>query len=406
MINIKVFEKNLCDHCLGRLYSGLLTGFTNEQRGEAIRKYVAMMIDAKLVDSTNMNLANFHGFRFRNGLKAGKEDQCWLCHDLFDDLDKFANEACRKLNNLEFETFLVGSKVSGGILGREEKMWEITGIEFVESIKSEINRELGKKLEKILCKEVNFKKPDVLVIADLAKGKVDLQINSVYILGYYKKMKRGIPQSKWGTPGHYKTSVQEIVAKPFMKASKAKGNSFHGYGREDIDARCLDWRPFVIEMESPVKRKFNLKKIEKSINMSSKIKVKILRYCDKNTVRRIKTEGGDKTYCVTVKLSKSIDKKDLSKLKKLVGTISQRTPTRVAHRRADLIRKRKVKDINYKWINSKTIELKVKTNAGLYVKEFVSGNDGRTIPSVAQVLGVGATPKNLDVISIQRPKDI
>ena len=93
-------------------------------------------------------------------------------------------------------------------------------------------------------------------------------------------------------------------------------------------------------------------------------------------------------------------------MKKLVGIISQRTPTRVAHRRADLVRKRKVKEIKYKWVNSKTIELKVKTNAGLYVKEFVSGNGGRTIPSVAQALGVDATPKNLDVIEIQRPKGI
>ena len=406
MINEKIFEKNLCDHCLGRLYSGLLTGSTNEERGDAIRKYVAMMVDAKLVDSSKMNLANFHGLKFRNGMKSGKEEECWLCHNLFDELEKFSKEACKKLNNIEFETFLVGSKVNGAVLAREEKMWEITGIEFVESIKSEINRELGKKLEKMLCKEVNFKNPDVLIIADFAKDRIDLQINSVYVLGYYKKMKRGIPQSKWGTPGHYKTSVQEIVAKPFVKASKAKGNSFHGYGREDIDARCLDWRPFVIEMESPKKRKFNLKKMEKAINKGSKVKVKILRFCDKNTVRRIKTEGGDKTYRVTAKLSKPVKKKDLAKLKKLVGIISQRTPTRVAHRRADLVRKRKVREIKYKWINGKTLELKIRTNAGLYVKEFVSGNDGRTIPSVAQTLGVEATPKNLDVIKIQRPKGI
>jgi tRNA pseudouridine synthase 10 len=365
-----------------------------------------MMLDAKLIDSANMNLANFHGFKFRSGLKAGNEERCWLCNNLFDYLDRFAKESCKKLKKLEFESFLVGSKVKDDVLGREEKMWETTGIEFVESIKSEINRELGKKLEKVLCKEVNFKKPDVLIIADFANKRVELQINSVYVLGCYKKLKRGIPQSKWGTPGHYKTSVQEIVAKPFMKASKGKSNSFHGYGREDIDARCLDWRPFVIEMEAPIKRKFDLKKMEKSINRGSKVKVKILRFCDKSTVRRIKTERGDKTYRVTVKLSKPIQKKDLRKLKKLVGTISQRTPTRVAHRRADLVRKRKVKEIKYRWINRKTIELKVKTNAGLYVKEFVSGNNGRTIPSVAGALGVEATPKNLDVIEIQRPKDI
>lgn len=405
MINIKVLEKNLCDHCLGRLYSGLLTGMTNEERGIAIRKYVAMMIDAKKVDYSNMDLSNFHGFKFRCGLKPGKKQKCWLCSNLFDDLEKMADKAIKKTKGLEFKTFLVGSRVSGDVLNREEKLWEITSIEFVESIKSEINRELGKMLEKILDKQVDFKKPDILIIADFVKG-IQIQINSLYVLGYYKKLKRGIPQSKWGTPGKYKTSVQEIVAKPFMEATKGKGNSFHGCGREDIDARCLDWRPFVIEIEEPRKREIGLRKMQIRINRGSKIKVKILRFCDKNVVRRIKTEGGDKTYRVTVKFSKSVQKKDLRKLKSLKGTISQRTPTRVAHRRADLIRKRTVREIKYRYINSKKIELKVRTSAGLYVKELVTGNNGRTIPSVSQVLGVEATPKDLDVIGIQRPKNI
>lgn len=406
MINTKVLEKNLCNHCLGRIYSGLLSGFTNEQRGETVRKYAAMMIDAKKIDTSNLNLSNFHGMKFRSGLKPGKEDTCWLCSNLFDKLDNVAKKTCKKINNREFESFLVGSRVSGTILNKEEKLWEITGIEFVESIKSEINRELGKKLEKMLCKEVKFKSPDILIIADFAKDTIELQVKSLYALGHYKKMKRGIPQCKWGTPGHYKTSVQEIVAKPFMRAAKGDGNSFHGYGREDIDARCLDWRPFVIEIEKPVKRKISLRKMQKQINKSKKVKVKLLRFCDKSTVRRIKTERGDKAYRVTVKFGKSIQKKDLKKLEKLKGTISQRTPTRVAHRRADLVRKRVVKEIKYKWINSRTIELRVKTNAGLYVKELVSSNNGRTTPSVAEVLGVAATPKNLDVIKIQRPKGI
>ena len=140
MINIKIFEKNLCDHCLGRLYSGLLTGMTNEERGKAIREYVAMMIDAKMIDSNNMDLANFHGLKFRSGLKAGNREKCWICSNLFDNLDNMAKKSRNKIKNLEFDTFLVGSRVSDKVLNREEKMWEITGIEFVESIKSEINR--------------------------------------------------------------------------------------------------------------------------------------------------------------------------------------------------------------------------------------------------------------------------
>jgi tRNA pseudouridine synthase 10 len=71
-----------------------------------------------------------------------------------------------------------------------------------------------------------------------------------------------------------------------------------------------------------------------------------------------------------------------------------------------LIRKRLVKALKYKQIDKRTIELTVKTNAGLYVKELVTGDNGRTKPSVTEIMGVEAKPKNLDVIKIERPKNL
>ena len=402
----KVLEKNLCDHCLGRLYSRLLTGMTNEERGKAVRKFMAMMIDAKVIDNPKIDFNNFHGLKFRNNETEIKKEECWLCSNLFDRLDKFAESAVKKINKLEYNSFLVGSRINDDIFRKEEKLWELTGIELVESIKSEINRELGKKIYDLVEKPVNFKKPDILVVADFEKDKVNIQVNPLYVLGYYKKLKRGIPQSEWGTPGKYKTSVQEIIAKPFMKVTKGRNNSFHGYGREDIDAKCLDWRPLVFEVLEPKKRKFSLKNVEKEINKSRKIKVKLLKFCDRDTVIRVKTVRGDKTYRVLVKLSKPVEKKDLRKLKELKVSIAQRTPIRVSHRRADLIRRRRVKEIRYKQINSKTLEIKVKGAAGLYIKELVTGDKGRTKPSVSQKLGCEAVVKELDVIKIERPKNL
>jgi len=219
-------------------------------------------------------------------------------------------------------------------------------------------------------------------------------------------LKRGVPQCKWGTPGKYKTSIQQIIAKPIMKFTKGKDNSFHGAGREDVDARCLDWRPFVIEINEPKKRYINLKNIEKLINKNKKVNIKGLKFSNKNVVRRIKTETGDKIYRILVKLNKSIEESDLKKLKNLIGVISQRTPKRVAHRRADLIRRRKVKSVKWKQLNRKTIELKIKTSAGLYIKELVTGDKERTKPSVAEILDVEAIPKDLDVIKIEKPKNL
>ncbi|MFH1229445.1 MAG: tRNA pseudouridine(54/55) synthase Pus10, partial [Candidatus Aenigmatarchaeota archaeon] len=235
---------------------------------------------------------------------------------------------------------------------------------------------------------------------------VEIKINPLFVLGYYSKLKRGFPQCKWGTPQKYGTSVQEIVAKPLMKVTKGTDNAFHGFGREDVDARCLGQRPFVIEIIEPKIRKFKIKDVQKKINISKKVKIKLVKMVDKTIVRRIKTEMGDKTYRVDVNFSQPVDKKDLLKLNGLIGAINQRTPVRVSHRRADLVRRRLVKELRYKIINPKKIVLIVKTNAGLYVKELVHGDEGRTNPSVAGILGIEARPKNLDVIKIDGPKNL
>jgi tRNA pseudouridine synthase 10 len=403
--SVKILEKNLCNNCLGRFFSGLLSGYTNEERGKFIRTLIAMMIDSKSIDYSKIEPSNFFGFKFRINKEflVSKPEKCFLCNNLFEELDDYAKKAVKKLKDIEFNNFLVGSVIPAEILGKEEKLWEITGIDYVESIKSEVNRELGKKIWNIIKKPVNFKNPNIVILLDLEKKDIEIKINSLFILGYYKKLKRGFPQCKWGTPGKYKTSIQEMVAKPIMKVTKGKNNYLHGFGREDVDARCLDWRPFVIEIAEPKIRNFNFKDIEKKID--KRIKVKLLKVSDKFTVRRIKSEMGDKTYRLIVKFKKPVKKNELKKLKSLVGVINQRTPTRVAHRRADLIRKRLVKDLKYKQINKKAIELTVKATSGLYVKELVTGDNGRTKPSVSELLNE-AVPKNLDVIKIERPKNL
>jgi tRNA pseudouridine synthase 10 len=65
-----------------------------------------------------------------------------------------------------------------------------------------------------------------------------------------------------------------------------------------------------------------------------------------------------------------------------------------------LSRKREVLSISWKRKGPKKIELIVKGSAGLYIKELVSGDNGRTKPSVSEILGVPAKVKELDVIRI------
>ena len=46
------------------------------------------------------------------------------------------------------------------------------------------------------------------------------------------------------------------------------------------------------------------------------------------------------------------------------------------------------------------VEFEVKGEAGLYVKELMHGDNGRTKPSVAEILGNPAKVEELDVVKI------
>jgi len=409
----------ICDNCLGRQFAELLSGMSNAQRGKIVRHYVAFIIDSG--ENTDVDTSNFHDMKFRNvTLKTKQPENCTVCKNFFlERIDKLTNDIAEKLSGYEFDTFLIGTVLSGDLFRAEEELWERTGIEFVEPIKSEMNRELGKRVEKTIKQKVDMTRPDITVIVDMSRDEIRLQIRSVFVYGKYSKLVRGIPQSRWdciecrgkgcmkcaGEGKLYKTSVQEIIEKPMIPAAKAKKSKFHGAGREDIDARCLGKRPFIIELVRPKRRKINLRKLQAEINKSKRVKVSGLKIAEKKDIEPVKNARYDKTYEAEVVFSKKIDKQKLKLLKQLNGlTIMQKTPQRVAHRRANLTRKRGVRKLTLKLVGERKMIVKIRGEAGLYIKELLSGDDGRTQPNVADMLGNKVKNIKLDVIKIHTGK--
>ena len=228
---IEITEGNICHRCLGRNFSKSVAGSGNLERGEYLRN--------KLEES-NQNIP--------------KTSSCYICNDLFDGLDKMTNNAVEVLKDEEihFSNFLVGSRVDPEILRREEKIHETFDID-VENIKKEINREIGKELSLRWSKEVEFDNPNVVLMVDFKTGKIDIQINPIFIESRYRKLIRGIPQTKWPcnkckgkgcekcnyTGKMYTETVEELISEDAIKAAKGIGAKFHGAGREDIDVKML-----------------------------------------------------------------------------------------------------------------------------------------------------------------------
>jgi tRNA pseudouridine synthase 10 len=72
----------------------------------------------------------------------------------------------------------------------------------------------------------------------------------------------------------------------------------------------------------------------------------------------------------------------------------------VSHRRADKIRTREVRKLEYKKLDSRMLELVIECEGGLYIKELISGDENRSKPNVAEILGTCAKCVELDVLDV------
>ena len=429
----------LCDHCLGRQFAFLGSAMENEERGNLLKTVLLMKAQA-LALAKDENGVRILKILATNGFyKAAEEilhvlkrripkknkSACFLCMDSFNSLDQLAEKASEVLKEWECRSFHVGIELPVEIEEREDEFKAKFRVLHGESMRSEFGRLLGKKISLRSGKTVDYSKPDVVLIVNPITYGLRIQVNPLYIAGRYRKLVRGIPQSKWFcsscggrgcercnfTGKMYSESVEEIITEPALKMTEGSKAYFHASGREDVDARMLGrGRPFVIEISQPKKRFLDLKDLEKAINVHADGKVEVLNlhFVDKAFVRRLKkAESAQKYYRVVVEFEKEVSDEELKMLeKKLTNTmIKQRTPLRVLHRRADVTREKYIYKVKIKRLSPKNIELKVCSQGGLYVKELVTGDDGRTNPSVSSILGIKAKPLSLDVLDVYM-KDI
>ncbi|MGA7627489.1 tRNA pseudouridine(54/55) synthase Pus10 [Methanoregula sp.] len=391
-----------CDHCLGRFFGKRSHGLGNDERGKGLRVAHALAANQPYIPIST----------------------CWICGNFFEDITGWAHKVSRALECYEYATFLVGCRVPPLIAENEEMVWSDLSLSDPEPFKSEVNREVGKAVSAITGKVVDFKKPDVIVLLDPSTDTVEVQINSLFFYGRYQKFERGIPQTHWNcrtckgagcekcnyTGKQYLDSVEELIGRPAIEAFDADDAVLHGAGREDIDARMIGTgRPFILEIVAPKKRSVDLKSLEAEINRTAdgRVAVTLSHWSNRSDVETLKSSKAHKKYRILVEVDGQVPAEMLANaLNTLKGvTIQQRTPERVAHRRADKIRERKVLDIECVGEQDGQFILEILGEAGLYIKELISGDKGRTTPSLAEILQQAAHVTSLDVVHVEGPKE-
>ncbi|MCE7735426.1 MAG: tRNA pseudouridine(54/55) synthase Pus10 [Candidatus Heimdallarchaeota archaeon] len=372
---------------------------------------------AKSLDEFNMSqLKDEYQF-----ISLEDEDNCRSCKGITGKCIILHSKLERRLNQVEFETYLVGIRIHKkfNFLDDVFTHQNLIVIPYKQFMTNFYSDKITNQLHKTNLQDL----PDVTIIIDVKeRPRFNLDIRSLYILGKYQKLKRGVPQTKWPcseckgrkcetcnyTGQQYPFTVETIVAESFLEASKSLSSSFHGAGREDIDALMLgEGRPFVLELKQPLIRSIEIKMLQAVVNQSDKVQITNLTFTDKSKVVLLKNSSPDsrKEYRATIQLSQKLDSESLTNLKQIGEDpiiLQQQTPVRVSHRRADKIREKSI--YGFKIIESNddqnSITLLIEAEGGAYIKEFISGDEGRTTPSITEYLQQSAVCIALDVIKV------
>ena len=413
----------LCDHCLGRLFGMLGTGLSNEVRGSSLKNVLFMKLHADLLQASSNEEKKLILDKLiilaRSGHKEAIEflksrgievnpEKCYICrNELFEKIPNMLNQILEQLKNIniEFRTFKVGSTVSRDVLEREIEVVTKMQLNTAESIKRELNRLIGKELKKVLGKEVDKEFPDIVINVDFVKDSVNVEVMPWYIYLRYRKLVRGVSQVQ------LRLSVFTSVQKELQKLNELFNSDeiiIHAAGREDVDARMLgQGRPTIIQVVKP-RRRVSFDELKSYVNNMNKTLIELVvddvKEVKRRDVKKLKSEAQKrpKIYRVLVLLRQDVDDEKLKSLEQYFRNrqVTQYTPTRIKRKSPKKKRVRMVYEMKAIKLTNNLVELLIKCQGGLYVKELITGDYGRTNPNVSDVLGIEAIPIELDVLDV------
>ena len=376
-----------CAHCLHRV-GGRRTDEAGEAGGASLRSEAL---------ARDKELESFE-----------TPDLCPLCENLFEDVDNIVERIVQQTAELDHGSLQIGVHVPKDLIQTEDQIRTKHGATGSRPLKAAFSEAVQTGVvARMDGVEFVKERPDLMILIDCLTLRVDVDIRPVFIYGRYRKLDRGIPQTRWpwracrgraegceaceGSGLQYPDSVQDLIGEPVRLAVSANFTSFPGMGREDIDVRCLGrGRPFVLEVKRPKIRRTELEELMQTVNTNGagKIEISDLRWSNRSEVSRVKETRADKSYTIRFSVEEPPEESAIiESISNLSGvTLEQQTPKRVSHRRADRKRKRKVVSIDNVFVEGKEVQFSVRCEAGTYVKELVHSDEGRTVPSIAGVL--------------------
>ena len=367
--NLILKKYDLCDQCLGRLFSKQLRLSSNKLLGKKLHK------------------------------NSTFQSKCYVCKNLFCNLDHFLKLMLDSSSNYTFKTYGIGIMIKPSIVDRDDFLRSQYQLKGIDSVKSDITKELIKLFTKKTHKIMDPFDPEITFTVNLKDESCQLRSKSMTIFGRYVKSKRGYSQKQKSCDNcsgkgcricdfhgiSEFESIEGIISKLIFKKFGGTTAKFTWIGGEDKSSLVLgSGRPFFVKIKNPSKRKsklsdedfnsvslFNLKLVhespKKSLTFHSKIKIKI-----------------------STKLQ--INSKNLKKLKDLTTypiTVYEKSGKRY---------EKKIFDLTYKKNSSNVFTVIISAEGGFPIKRFVIGDD--ILPNISSVLDTTCMVQEFDFLDI------
>ena len=351
-------EYDLCDNCLGRLFAPKLGLTAHKRLGNKIRAI----------------------------LRKNNPESCYICKNLMSRLKALLDKMIEISSDYEFSSFLIGTILQPSILDRDDLIRSKFKLKGTNSIKGDINREIGKRFGRKTKTNVDYQNPDIVFTLDFKKQECEIKPKPLFLSGRYTKDTRGLPQKQRPCKqcrgkGCYLcdfhgisefNSVEGKIAKFLYEKLGTQQAKITWVGSEDETSLVLGrGRPFFVKLVNPHKRKMKLAK-KVPLGDVTVYDLKVIHRIPSNVLRfKSKVE-------MEVQTGKAIKASQLKNLRKL-----EQQPISI-YEISGKKSQRHIYNIRYKKRSNNSFSLFMKADGGVPLKRLADGVE--VTPSLSSIL--------------------
>ena len=361
----------LCDSCLGRLFSKKLNLSSNRLLGKKLKQNVKV-----------------------------SSKKCYICKNLLENLSQYLDLMLEYSSQYGFSSFVLGAMIQPSIIDRDDSLRSKYRLRGIDSVKTEITREISKQFSRKTKKKLDFLNPDITFTLNLKEKTCQLRSKQISLQGRYNKTQRGFSQKQKSCENcsgkgcracdmHGFTEHESVEAKisKFL-FSKFGGTiaKFTWIGGEDKSSLVLGLgRPFFVRILNPNLRKI---KFSKKVKLNSLIlnNLKIITDVPKKPL----------SFRSKIEIKITTENEVLTSLKKLKKFIE--VPI-VVYENSGKRSEKKIFTVRYKKNSKNKFTLIIDAEGGLPIKRLVIGDN--VVPGISQTIENQCKCEEFDFLEIK-----